>query len=99
MESRSKGEDDEAFFEQLADMTAMSDAEPESVSQEDSDSHNGKASNESGGLRRSIYTIKHHEEIGISMDETESNWKNSLVKVYEKALVGTGIGSGFNHLS
>jgi hypothetical protein len=102
-ENESEGEDDEAFFERLADMTVMLDAEPESVSQEDSDKHDGEASTESGGLRRSRQTIRAPqrliEAIGVSMDETESHWKNCLVKVYEKVLVGAGIGIGSNHLS
>jgi hypothetical protein len=76
MESRSKGEDDEAFFEILADMTAMLDAEPESVSQKESDAHDGEASNESGGLRRSTRTMKVNQRNwckcgwkGISLEE------------------------------
>jgi hypothetical protein len=101
-EKESEGEDNEAFFERLADMTAMIDEESDSIRQQ-SDAPDGEASNESEGLRRSIRHIQAPrrliEESGVSVDEMGSDWKKCLGQVYENALVGAGIGGGFNHSS
>jgi hypothetical protein len=101
-EKESEGEDNEAFFERLADMTTMIDEESDSIGQQ-SDAPDGEASNESEGLRRSRRHIQAPcrliEEIGVSVDEKGSDWKKFLVKVYENVLVGAGISGGFNQSS
>jgi hypothetical protein len=92
-------EDDEAFFERLAEMTARIDAESGTDDETSNDARDREATGANVGLRRSNRTIKAPrrliEESGISEDKKEPNWKDCLVKVYETALVGAGIGGGF----
>jgi Reverse transcriptase (RNA-dependent DNA polymerase) len=101
-------EDDEAFFERLEEMTARIDAESrtdDDIDDQDksNDARDREAINDSAGLRRSSRVIRAPtrliEEMGVSIDEKLPNWKDCLVKVYETALVGAGIGGGFNHSS
>jgi Reverse transcriptase (RNA-dependent DNA polymerase) len=101
-------EDDEAFFERLEEMTARIDVEARADGDmddqdESDDARDREATNDSAGHRRSSCTIRAPrrliEEIGVSIDEKEPDWKDCLIKTYETALVGAGIGGGFNHSS
>jgi hypothetical protein len=101
-------EDDEAFFERLEEMTAKIDAESRTDDDTDdqdesNDARDREAINDGAGIRRSSRAIRAPtrliEEMGVSIDEKQPNWKDCLVKVYETALVGAGIGGGFNHSS
>jgi hypothetical protein len=54
-------------------------------------------------LQRSSRTIRAPrrliEESGLSIEVNNQGWREHLVEMYEYALVGAGIGGGFNHSS
>jgi hypothetical protein len=85
-------EDDEAFFEQLEEMTARIDAESGT-----DDDDTVEQTDVSVGLRRSSHTIRAPqrliEESGVSMDKKPPDWKDCLIMMYETTLVGAWVKS------
>jgi hypothetical protein len=98
-------EDDDAFFERLAEMTDVLDTQDqnnEGVENNTCEEGERKAERR---VTRSGRVVKEPtrliEEMGALSKEVEAktSWKECLIKAYEIALVGAGIGGGFNHSS